>query len=122
MLSVADRGEIPRGVAQGLSGREIGLRIGRPYSVVNREIARHGGRGEYRATVADARAAAGRCRPKLRKLAAEAKPLKVVNAGLAQQWSYRQISRRLVLGQPDRPELRVSHEALDQVLYVQARG
>jgi IS30 family transposase len=42
-LSVADREEISRGVAGGLSGREIAGRIGRHYSVVNREIGRHGG-------------------------------------------------------------------------------
>jgi len=41
-LSLADREEISRGVSAGLSGRVIAGRIGRHYSVVNREIARSG--------------------------------------------------------------------------------
>jgi len=46
-LSVADREEISRGVAAGRSGREIARGMGRHYSVVNREIAGHGGRGAF---------------------------------------------------------------------------
>ncbi len=121
-LSVEDREEISRGVAEGLSGRAIGRLIGRHYAVVNREIARHGGRDRYRAASAQRAAVAARARPKLRKVEADAGLLEVVNAGLAQQWSPRQISSRLILDHPDRPELRVSHEALYQALYCQARG
>jgi IS30 family transposase len=121
-LSLGDREEISRGVSAGLSGRAIAGRIGRHYSVVNREIARHGGRRAYRAAAAETAAALRRCRPKLRKLEADPALLAGVNSGLAQGWSPRQISRRLVLDHPDRPELRVSHEALYQALYCQARG
>lgn len=121
-LSVADREEISRGVSAGLSGREIALRVGRHYSVVNREIARHGGRRAYRALRADRRAQLGRCRPKDRKVESDPVLLGVVKAGLALQWSPRQISRRLALEHPEDPELRVSHEAIYQALYCQARG
>jgi IS30 family transposase len=121
-LSLADREEISRGVSAGRSGRDIAEAIGRHYSVVNREIARHGGRRGYRAVAADRQAAVSRCRPKLRKVEADPVLAGEVNAGLAQQWSPRQISRRLVVDHPDRPELRVSHEALYQALYCQARG
>jgi IS30 family transposase len=121
-LSLADREEISRGVAAGLSGREIARRMDRHYSVVNREIARHGGRRAYRAAAAETGAAARRSRPKLRKVEADPMLAREVNAGLAQQWSPRQISERLVLDHPERPELRVSHEAIYQALYCQARG
>jgi IS30 family transposase len=61
-------------------------------------------------------------RPKLRKVESDPSLLAAVNAGLAQQCSPRWIWRRLVPDHPDRPELRVSHEALYQALYCQARG
>jgi len=37
-------------------------------------------------------------------------------------WSPEQIARRLTLDFPDDPTMRVSHEAIDQALYVQGRG
>jgi len=122
VLSVEDREEISRGVAEGLSGRQIAGRIDRHFSVVNREIARHGGRSGCRAWSADVDAASSRARSKLRKVEADAVLAEAVNAGLAQSWSPRQISRRLLLDHPDATELRVSHEAVYQALYCQARG
>jgi IS30 family transposase len=68
MLSAADREEISRGIAGGLPGVEIAARMGRDPSVVSREVARHGGRGRYRAVLASRAAAASRGRPKVRKL------------------------------------------------------
>ncbi len=65
MLMLADREEISRGLAEGLEYKEIGLRIGRDPSVVSRDVARHGGRGGYRAVAADTTARAARERPKL---------------------------------------------------------
>lgn len=44
MLSVVDREEISRGVAEGLEYREIAERVGRDPSVVSREVRRFGGR------------------------------------------------------------------------------
>jgi IS30 family transposase len=41
---------------------------------------------------------------------------------LRQWWSPVQISTRLVVEFPDRPEMRVSHETIYQSLYVQGRG
>jgi len=121
-LSLADREETSRGVSAGRSGRDIAEGIGRHYSVVNREIARHGGRRGYRAAAADRQAAVSRYRPKLRKVEADPELAVEVSAELAQQWSPRQISRRLVVDHPDHPELRVSHDAGYQALYCQARG
>jgi len=45
-----------------------------------------------------------------------------VQARLLDGWSPEQISARLVVEFPDRPEMRVSHETIYQSLYVQSRG
>ena len=48
-LTFAERENISRGLASGLSLREIARHLGRAVSTVSREIARHGGRPGYRA-------------------------------------------------------------------------
>ena len=48
-LSLADREEISRGVSAGVSATEIAARLDRSPSTVCREIARNGGRENYRA-------------------------------------------------------------------------
>ena len=57
-LSAGEREEISRGLAAGLSGRAIGRLLGRDGSVINKEIARCGGREVCRARAAPA---AGPC-------------------------------------------------------------
>ncbi|MCA9475287.1 MAG: helix-turn-helix domain-containing protein, partial [Nitrospira sp.] len=52
-LSLTEREEISRGLAAQYSFRHIAAALGRPPSTVSREVARHGGRQSYRATVAD---------------------------------------------------------------------
>ena len=64
MLMLVDREEISRGLAESLDYTEIGLRLGRDASVISREVARHGGRTDYRAAAAQTAACAGRERPK----------------------------------------------------------
>ncbi|MEU5941932.1 helix-turn-helix domain-containing protein [Micromonospora sp. NPDC047548] len=64
MLTLADREEISRGLAEGLEYKQIGVLIGRDPSVVSREVARHGGRAGYRAATADTAAGVARRRPK----------------------------------------------------------
>ena len=64
MLTLIDREEISRGLAEDLLFAEIALRIGRDPSVVSRDVARHGGRSGYRAVVAEQTACAARERPK----------------------------------------------------------
>ena len=64
MLMLSDREEISRGLVEGLQFKEIARLVGRDPSVISREVARHGGRDGYRATVADESARAGRGRPK----------------------------------------------------------
>src|SRR5437588_6890637 len=72
-LTLGDREEISRGIAEGLSMRSIAASIGRPASTVCREIRRNGGSRRYRGHVADQSAWAQGRRPKLRKLAATAR-------------------------------------------------
>lgn len=121
-LSLWEREEISRGVAAAKSGRVIAAELGRDYRVVNREIARCGGRSGYRAHAAHEQAGARRARPKLRKIEPCPGLWAQVNAGLAQHWSPRQIAGRLVKDHPGQAQLHVSHETIYQALYCQARG
>ena len=52
-LTPAEREDISRGIASGSSIREIAKRLERAVSTVSREVARHGGRPQYRAKEAD---------------------------------------------------------------------
>jgi len=63
VLTADEREEISRGLAQGLSLRQIAQGLGRAPSTVGREVTRHGGRGQYRAARADERAWANARRP-----------------------------------------------------------
>ncbi|WP_328618564.1 IS30 family transposase [Amycolatopsis sp. NBC_00355] len=122
-LSIAERDEIACLKAAGHGPRAIGRAIGRPASTVSRELARNTGlTGAYRASSAQHRADDRAKRPKVAKLRADPVLRKIVQAGLDRKWSPQQISERLVLDFPDRPEMRVSHETIYQSLYVQGRG
>src|SRR3990172_2132352 len=68
VLSLAEREEISRGLAEGLSLRTIARRSRRAASTISREIARHDGRARYRAIRADERAWQRARRPKRCKL------------------------------------------------------
>jgi IS30 family transposase len=120
---MAEREEISRGVAAGVSCRQLAARLGRAPSTVSRELARNGGRGCYRAQPADAAAAFRRAqRPKVAKLAVEPRLRAVVEAKLALRWSPEQIAGWLRLAYPQEPVLRVSHETIYLSLFVQSRG
>jgi len=123
-LSMAEREEIAVGLAAGLSFREIARRLGRPASTVSREIARNSTRGRYRyrAVAAQVRAEDRAQRPKPAKLAGNGELHRWVQAKLKEDWSPEQISARLVIDFPDRPEMRVSHETIYRALYIQGRG
>ncbi|MEO6882077.1 MAG: IS30 family transposase [Mycobacteriaceae bacterium] len=125
-LSMAEREEIA--VLRGHhSVREIARRLGRSASTVSRELTRNTptGRGRsYRATVAQAETDARSRRPKPSKLAANPVLRAYVadNLAGAQRWSPEQISHRIRLDFPDDEDMRISHEAIYQSLYVQGRG
>jgi Helix-turn-helix domain len=63
-LSLAEREEISRGLAAGLSLRTIAAGLGRAPSTVSREVTAHGGQRRYRATPADQLAWARARRPR----------------------------------------------------------
>jgi transposase, IS30 family len=117
MLTLEDREEISRGVAEGLSGKEIAARIERCQSIVSREIRRHGGRERYRAARADGAAGRARQRPKCRRLDADPMLRLVVCDLLKRGWSPEAIAYRLPIDYPGDQAVRVSHEAVYSWIY-----
>jgi IS30 family transposase len=89
---------------------------------VSREIARHGGRPDYRAHVADGHAWDSALRPKKCLLAVNRKLRNIVASKLILDWSPEQISGWLKTQYPDDESLRVSHETIYRSLFIQARG
>jgi IS30 family transposase len=122
VLSFAEREEISRGLAGGLSLRSIAVGLARAPSTVCREVARHGGRAHYRARRADERAWVRARRPKLCKLATSPRLCELIAARLACDWSPQQISGWLARTYPGEQALQVSTETIYRSLFVQARG
>jgi IS30 family transposase len=122
VLTLAEREDISRGIASGFSLRVIAQRLHRACSTVSREVARHGGRTQYRANEADQQAWESALRPKPCLLATHSKLQDIVASKLMQDWSPEQISGWLKQHYPDNKSLRVSHETIYRSLFVQARG
>jgi IS30 family transposase len=121
-LSLAEREEISRGLAEDSSLRSIAAGLGRSPSTISREVAAAGGRRRYRAWAAEGAAFRRAQRPKAAKLA-DMPALRVeVEAKLEAWWSPQQISSWLKETYPDQPEMQVSHETIYQSLFVQGRG
>jgi len=120
-LTLADREEIILGLRAGESFTVIAARLGKAVSTVSREVAANGGRDQYRAWRAHARAREQARRPKTPKLACPQLAAQVAT-WLDQWWSPVQIARRLRIEYPGDPMMRVSHETIYQALYVQGRG
>jgi len=121
-LTLGERENISRGIASGSPLREIARRLDRAASTVSREIARHGGRPDYRAHVADGHAWDSALRPKKCLLAVNRKLRNIVASKLILDWSPEQISGWLKTQYPDDESLRVSHETIYRSLFIQARG
>jgi len=82
----------------------------------------NGGRQRYRAWRAEAGAAHRGRRPRLAKLARNARLRHTIERLLEAHWSPQQIAQRLRHDHPDDQEMRVSHETIYQSLFVQGRG
>jgi IS30 family transposase len=121
-LTLAEREEISRGVAMGVSFRHLAAQLGRPTSTVSREVGRHGGRRAYRAAVADAVTWDRALRPQRCRLAQRPILCARVAEKLAADWSPQQIAGWLKRTHPKDPDMQVSHETIYLSLFVQSRG
>lgn len=95
-LTLSEREEISRALAQGRALRAIATALGRAPSTISREVARCGGRLTYRAASADERAWTEARRPQACLLARNARLRRIVAQKLAHDWSPEQISGWLV--------------------------
>ena len=121
-LTLEQREEIRAGIELSESDSEIATRIGVHRSTVWREITSNGGRRHYRAVRAENRAARLACRPKQGWTIERPRVWAEVQELLrTKKWSPQQISRRFRREHPDAPEWWVSHEAIYQAIFVQAK-
>ena len=122
-LTVEERVEIRCGIVGGESDAVIAGRLGRHRSSVWREIAAGGGRERYHPFRAQERADQAGRRPKLSWVVQRPWLWDQVQEWLrTRKWSPEGIARRLRREHPDEPQWWVSHEAIYQAIYVQARG
>ena len=121
-LSSEEREEISRGLAAGWSMRDLAYELGRSPSTISREIARNGGRDQYRAEKAEARAWEEAKRPKQCKLALNRRLRNRVATKLKKYWAPEQISGWLRDTYPEDESMHVSHETIYKTLFVQSRG
>lgn len=121
-LTLEQREEIRVGIEHRQSDAAIAARIGVHRSTVWREIANNGGRSRYRAAVADNAAARRACRPKPGWT--QTRPqvwARVQELLLTKKWSPQQIAATLRSEHPGESEWCVSHEAIYQAIFVQAK-
>src|ERR1700720_413355 len=121
-LTLEEREKISRGIGCGSSICEIAKGLQRAVSTVSREVARHGGRPQYRASDADQQAWESALRPKRCLLALHVKLQEIVAGKLILDWSPEQISGWLKSEYPEDESMRVSHETIYRSLFIQARG
>lgn len=119
-----EREEISRSLATGKTITEIATELGRYRTTIFREIKRNCGKSGYRAFSASrrAQASAGSRRRGRTRLEKNEHLRTYVLQGLSLQWSPRAISERLKVEYPLDMEMRLSHEAIYQYIYVLPRG
>jgi IS30 family transposase len=121
-LTLAEREEISRAMADGRSIRSVALRLGRATSTVSREPKRNGGQSVYRASEADSAAWDRALRPKRCKLAENTPLARLVADKLRLLWPPEQIAGWLKHTYPRDESRHVSHETIYRSLFIQSRG
>lgn len=121
-ISAKEREAIHVGLAQGKSGAELAAGLGRDASVINREIARNGGRMGYSGVEAQARACRRPQRAKLNKIADTPRLQGDVLALLKTGATPKQIEVALRRRHPHDLTRRVSHETIYDFIYVHSKG
>lgn len=121
-LTLRDREEISRQLAQGAPLAAIARQLQRPPCTVSREVRRHGGREGYRAAAADQAAWTAAARPKACRLATRPALRALVTTKLAADWSPQQIAGWLKVTYPQTPDMQISHETIYRSLFIQSRG
>lgn len=121
-IRAEERETIHAGLAQGKSGAQIARDLGRDASVVNREIARHGGRKAYSGVLAQARANRRPARATRNKVADSA-VLRTEILSLFQTGATpKQIEVALRRKYPFDCNRNVSHETIYDYIYCHAKG
>jgi len=121
-LTLFEREEISRSLAQDNSIQFIADSLGRSRSTIYREINRNGEKKKYRAAQADKSAWDRAKRPKVCKLACNQKLIPIIEKKLRECWSPDQIAGWLKLTHPNDESYHVSHETIYRSLFIQARG
>jgi IS30 family transposase len=121
-LTLAEREEVSRFLAEGWSLRWIASKLGRAPLTISREMARNGGRDTYRAVQAEDAAWDRARRSKPCKLVENRSLAKIVSDKLRLLWSPEQIAGWLKHTYPSDQSLHVSHETIYRSLFIQARG
>lgn len=121
-LSMEEREEISRGLANNTSVRTMAQRLNRSASTISREINRNGGVASYRAIEAEKSAWKRAMRPKACHLAVNAELKNIVAQKLSEDWSPEQISCWLKVTYVDNEDMHVSHETIYKSLFIQTRG
>ena len=110
-LSGREREEISRGIARGMTQKEIADLLGRNPGTISREINRNSGRSGYRAFSAGRRAAqatASRQNGK-RRISREKRLRAYILTGLRRHWSPREIVKRMRMEYPHDEDMSISH-------------
>jgi len=121
-LSLAEREEISKGLAAGMSFRAIARTLGRAPSTISREVNAKGKRTQYRAWWADEIFVRQSVRPKLGKIARHPELQRKLTHLFQLKYSPQQISATLKAEHPHAPEMQVSPETIYRSLFVQGRG
>lgn len=122
-LTLAEREEISRHLAIGISIRKIAYHLGREPSTISREVNRSFNQQTYRAVDAERRACKRRRKQGRKRILNKRPQLKnLVLMKLRLRWSPEQIANYLKNMYPTDRNMRISHESIYRYLFVVPKG